>query len=802
MWKISLCAILLVSLAPAQAPSVPTIAAKTAGMRKLDGYFPFYWDERGGAIWLEISRFDSEFLYITSLPAGLGSNDTGLDRGVSGGGVVVRFERSGPKILLIQPNYNYRAETADPDQRRTVEESFARSTLWGFEVAAEENGRVLVDATPFLLRDATDVAGTLRRLKQGDYRFDAARSALYLPRTKNFPKNTEFESTITLALAGGEPGKFVSEVTPSPNAITLRVHQSFVELPGPGYEPRAFDPRAGFFGIRYMDLMAPLDEPVFRQVISRHRLKKKNPDAPVSDAVEPIVYYLDRGAPEPLRSALLEGARWWTQAFEAAGYRNAFRVELLPEGADPMDIRYNVIQWVHRSTRGWSYGGGIIDPRTGEIIKGQVTLGSLRARQDYRIAEGLLAPYEDGKPAPADMENMALARLRQLAAHEVGHTLGLQHNFAASVDDRASVMDYPPPVPLLRGPGAPDLSSAYAAGIGEWDKVAIAYGYQDFPQGTDESAALRKMMDTTIARGLHYLTDEDARPIGSASPVAHLWDSGRNAVDELQRVIDVRKRVLERFGENNIRHGEPLATLEDTLVPAYLMHRYQTEAAAKVLGGLNYTYALRGDGQIATRPVPASEQRRAAAVLLRTLDPDFLSLPPRLIALIPPRPPGFPRTREDFPNHTGVTFDPLGAAEASASITAGLLLDPERGERLLQQHAADPSVDGLETLLDHLLSATWNSTAPDGTIRQVVNEVILVRLMALAANASASAAVRAEAFHALSKLEIEVRQRRGASDRFAVARIKRFLEHPTAEDLPSVPEPPPGQPIGEILDWN
>jgi hypothetical protein len=802
MWKISLCAILLASLAPAQAPSIPTIAAKTAGMRKLDGYFPFYWDDRGGAIWLEISRFDSEFLYITSLPAGLGSNDTGLDRGVSGGGVVLRFERSGPKILLIQPNYNYRAGTADPDQRRTVEESFARSTLWGFEVAAEENGRVLVDATPFLLRDATDVAGTLRRLKQGDYRFDAARSTLYLPRTRNFPKNTEFEATITLALTRGEPGKFVSEVTPRPDAITLRVHQSFVELPGPGYEPRAFDPRAGFFGVRYMDLMAPLGAPVFRQFLSRHRLRKKNPNAPVSDPVEPIVYYLDRGAPEPLRSALLEGARWWTQAFDAAGYRNAFRVELLPEGADPMDIRYNVIQWVHRSTRGWSYGGGIIDPRTGEIIKGQVTLGSLRARQDYRIAEGLLAPYEDGKPVPADMENMALARLRQLAAHEVGHTLGLQHNFAASFDHRASVMDYPPPVAVLRGAGAPDLASAYATGIGEWDKAAIAYGYQDFPPGTDEGAALRKMMDATIARGLHYLTDEDARPIGSASPIAHLWDSGRNAVDELQRVIEVRKRVLERFGENNIRQGEPLATLEDTLVPAYLMHRYQTEAAAKVLGGVNYTYALRGDGQIATRPVPASEQRRAAAILLRTLNPDFLTLPPRLIALIPPRPPGFPRTNENFPNHTGLTFDPLGAVQASANITAGLLLDPERGERLVQQHAADPSVDGLETLIGHLLAATWNSTAPDGVVRQVVNEVILVRLMALAANTSASAAVRAAAFGALSKLEGEVRQRRGTSYLFAAARIKRFLEHPAMEDVPSIPEPPPGQPIGEILDWN
>lgn len=805
MRRLCFLTILCASLAAAQEKPLPTIAEKTAGMQKMAGYFPLYWDARSGSIWLEIPRFDTAFLYVTSLPAGLGSNDTGLDRGVSGGGLVVHFERSGPKVLLMQPNYSYRAGTNDIDQRRTVDESFARSVLWGFEAAAEENGRVLVDATSFLLRDATGAADTLSRLKQGDYHLDASRSAFYLPRTRNFPKNTEIEATITLTLSGSEPGKFVSEVTPSPAAITLRVHHSLVELPGPGYEPRAFDPRAGYFGIRYMDLMAPLGEPVFRQFISRHRLKKKDPRAPTSEPVEPIVYYLDRGAPEPIRSALLEGARWWNQAFEAAGYRNAFRVELLPEDADPMDIRYNIIQWVHRSTRGWSYGGGIIDPRTGEIIKGQVTLGSLRGRQDYMIAEGLLAPYEEGRPVPKDMQNLVLARLRQLAAHEVGHTLGLQHNFAASIDHRASVMDYPPPVAELNGPGAPDVANAYATGIGEWDKAVIAYGYQDFAPGTDQPAALNEILRKTIARGLHYLTDEDARPAGSASPLAHLWDNGEDPVNELTRIIEVRKRVLERFGENNIPKGAPLATLEDTLVPAYLMHRYQTEAAAKVLGGEYYSYALRGDGQTPTRPVPAAEQRRALDVLLRTLDPEFLALNPRLIALIPPRPPGFPRTRENFPNHTGLTFDPLGAAEAAANITVSLILNPERAGRLILEHAADASVDGLETVIDRLLAVTWNTSSQrDASARQTgfaVDDVVLARLMALAANAAAPMDVRAVSFHKLSQLEAGIRTREGAHYQFAAARIKHFLENPSEESVPAVADPPPGQPIGEDVEW-
>src|SRR5690242_20978553 len=686
------------------------ISDKVAGMEKFPGYFPFYWDAKAGKIWLEIDKWNTEFLYVESLPAGIGSNDIGLDRGQLGSTAIVRFERSGPKVLLIEENFAYRAVTNDTDERRAVHDSFAESALWGFTVAAEENGHALVDATDFFLRDAHRIPETLRREKQGAYKLDASRCAIYLPQTKNFPLNTEVEATLTFS--GDEPGPWVREVTPSPQSITVREHHSFVQLPPPGYKPRAYDPRSSFFGIVYMDYATPVNEPIVKRFIARHRLEKKDPKAAMSEPVKPIIYYLDRGAPEPIRSALLEGARWWNQAFEAAGYKNAFQVELLPEGADPMDLRYNVIQWIHRATRGWSYGGGVIDPRTGEIIKGQVTLGSLRVRQDFLIAEGLLAPYEKGKPVSAKVQQMALARLRQLAAHEVGHTLGLEHNYTASTVNRSSVMDYPPPYVKLGADGMPDLSDAYATGIGEWDKVSITYGYQDFPAGVEEHAALNKILNDAFARGLRFLTDQDARPAGSSSSWAHLWDSGSNAVDELNRLMQVRGAALKRFGENNIREGAPLATLEDVLVPLYILHRYQVEAASKLVGGMDYTFALRGDGETPTQIVAPAEQRRALAAVLATLKPEVLALPEPLLKMIPPRPPEYERGREHFKIRTSPAFDALAPAEAAAQHTLQFLFNPERAARLVEFHARSAENPSLEEVLDAIINVTWK--APHG----------------------------------------------------------------------------------------
>ncbi len=758
------------------ATPTPTIAEKTAGIEKLPGYFNLYWDAKQGKLWLEVDKWGTEFLYQSGLPAGIGSNDIGLDRGQLGATRMVRFDRSGPKVLLVQENLEYRALSQDPDERRAVRDSFAESALWGFTAAAEEKDRALVDATDFFLRDAHHVPEALRRTKQGAYRLDLSRSAIYLPRTKNFPLNTEVEATLTFT--GEEPGPWVRQVTPSPEAITVREHHSFVQLPPPGYKPREYDARASFFGIQYLDYATPIGEPIVKRFIARHRLEKKEPKEAMSEPVEPIVYYLDRGAPEPIRSALLEGGRWWNQAFEAAGYKNAFRVELLPEGADMMDLRYNVIQWVHRATRGWSYGAGVIDPRTGEIIKGQVTLGSLRVRQDYLIAEALLAPYEKGKPVSPKIEQMALARLRQLAAHEVGHTLGLEHNYSASTVNRSSVMDYPPPYVKLDAGGVPDLSDAYAMGIGEWDKVSIAYGYQDF----------------------------------SSSSLAHLWDSGTNAVDELRRLLEVRVAALKRFGENNIREGAPMATLEDVLVPLYLMHRYQVEAASKVVGGMDYTFALRGDGETPTQIVAPAEQRRALAVVLATLRPDVLALPESLLEMIPPRPPEYERGREHFKIRTSPVFDGLAPAEAAAEHTLGFLFNAERAARLVEFHSRNGENPGLEEVLDVILRATWK--APHGQdynaqIAGVVDNVALYDLMALVANDHASEEVRAISSQALDELYVWLNAHKGmiepiadqAHISFALRQIEQFRKDPKKIDLTPPAEPPDGQPIGTDDDW-
>ncbi|MGZ7033002.1 MAG: zinc-dependent metalloprotease, partial [Thermoanaerobaculia bacterium] len=620
-----LCVVAGALVRPALAGETPatTPPPPPASLQRFDGYIPLSWDEKDGKLLMEISRLGEEMIYQVSLPAGVGSNPLGLDRGELGQTHIIRFDRVGPRVLMVEPNYKFRAISSDAAERHAVEDSFAQSILAGFKVESVNGNTVTVDATDFFLSDVHNVVRRLRDAQQGSYTLDRNRSAIYLPRTKSFPRNTEVEATLTF-VTNDKPGALISGVAPVPDIVSVREHHSFVALPEPGYKPRRLDPRVGMFGVEVYDYASPFTGPLEKRWISRHRLEKKDPSAAVSEPVKPLIYYVDNGAPEPIRSALIEGASWWSAAFEAAGFRNAFQVKVLPADADPMDVRYNMINWVHRSTRGWSYGEAVIDPRTGEMIKGNVRLGSLRIRQDVLIARGLIPQYDElhdealSQLDPATSPSiMALARIRQLAAHEVGHTLGLDHNMAASSYGRASVMDYPAPYVKITN-GKLDLSEAYAKALGAYDLYAIRYGYSQFAPGANEDAELNR-----IAREAPlFVKDADARPVSAAHPLGSVWDTGSDPVAALRHEIEVRRIALEQFGLRNLAVGQPLSSLEEVLVPLYLHHRFQLEAAAKSVGGLYYTYAVKENGAIVPaevrRIVPAAEQKAALAAILAT----------------------------------------------------------------------------------------------------------------------------------------------------------------------------------------
>ncbi len=772
---------------------------KKKDLKKTEGFFNYHYSEAEGNIYLEVDKIDTEFLYVHSLSTGLGSNDIGLDRGQLGEGVLVKFIKSGNKLLLMQPNMQYRANTDNALEKKSVEQAFAKSILFGFDIKDTINDKFVVDLTPFLMLDAHGVAQKLKRNKEGTYKLDKSRSTLWMENTKGFPKNVEFETMLTFT---GEPsGRNLGSVAPDASSVSVIQHHSFVELPDAGYTPRVFDPRSGSYPTTYLDYSTPIWEPITKRFITRHRLEKKDPSAAVSEAVDPIIYYLDPGTPEPVRSGLLEGARWWNQAFEAIGFKDAFQVKMLPEGADPMDLRYNVIQWVHRSTRGWSYGLTINDPRTGEIIKGHVSLGSLRIRQDFLIAQALMnKPFAQRDDNHQQMLDMALARIRQLSAHEVGHTLGFAHNFAASTKNRSSVMDYPHPTLKLNN-GEVDFSDAYATGIGDWDKITVAYSYSDIPESVDEKVFLSGILRKAEDEGFPFISDSDARPQSGAHAKAHLWDNGADISEELKDLLKLRATAIANFSKDNIRTGEPYSVLEDVFVPLYFYHRFQTEAAVKLIGGMDYNYAVKGAGGVTNKILPRQEQMQALQSVLMTIQPTTLAIPEDKLALFPPRAYGYWRSRESFKSKTGVAFDALGAAATASDMTLGLLLHPERANRLIQQKALQPENIGFKDVLDRLINTAFSSEESSSyhkEIQQTVQYVTLQHLLNLVASSRSIPQTKSLVNETLDDLTKKLSRNRDVFSEQLVREINQFREDPEDFKVINPPTIPDGSPIGSF----
>jgi len=772
-------------------------------LKNYKGYFNFEYSEKEDKIYLEVEDLDSEFLYVHSLTTGIGSNDVGLDRGQLGNEAVVKFIKSGNKLLLIHPNLKYRAITDNALEKKSVQEAFASSVLYGFEIKEKKDNGYVIDFTSFLMEDAHGVAERLKSGKHGNFSLNKSKSALSLERTKAFPNNVEFEALLTFD--GEATSQTLREVLPNNNSITVTQHHSFVKLPDDNYKKREFDPRSGAIYISYLDYSTPVFEPIEKRYITRHRLEKKNPEKEVSEAVEPIIYYLDPGTPEPVRSALLDGARWWNEAYEAIGYKNAFQVKMLPDGADPLDVRYNVIQWVHRSTRGWSYGASVIDPRTGEIIKGHVSLGSLRIRQDFLIAQALLnKPFAENDNNHDRMMEMAIARIRQLSAHEVGHTIGFAHNFSASSNQDASVMDYPHPQFSIKN-NEISVNNAYSTGIGVWDKVTVKYSYGSIPKDETENEFLNSVLTEATKNGLRFITDSDARASGGANTYAHLWDNGSTPAEGLKSLLEIRKKAISDFSVDNIRIGESYSELEDVFVPLYFLHRYQTEAVSKVIGGLEYSYAVKGDNQVPVKTVSSEEQYKALEIYLKTLNAEVIAIPKDKLGLFPPRAFGYARNRESFKGNTGVAFDAIGAAGTASDLSLEFLLHPERAARLIQQKALDNSQLGLEEVLDKLTASTIKMVFKDAYLQQVQNTInynVLQHLMNLSVHKNSIPQVKAIVNYKINSLQSWLKSNLATEEIFRsqlLLEIEKFKENPELfKPLLKAPKIPDGSPIGSF----
>jgi hypothetical protein len=779
------------------------LEAKTAGMERRDGFIPLYLDPRQGKIYLEIPRDSTRALMFVSLATGLGSNPIGLDRGASGDSYIARFDRNGDRVLVVFENWNYRTSAPNnPAHARSVLEAFPPSTPASLPIIAQNGQRLVVDATEFFMRDWNDVAGAIASSDEGAYSVARDRSSIYWSYTKAFPENTEIDVALTFATQG-RPGQIISTIVPDGKSFTLRQHISLLPLPDPDYKPRVLDPRVGFSDVVFKDYAQPIQQPLEQRWIARHRLERVNPADPSSPIRNPLVYYIDRGIPEPIRTATKQGVSWWIDAFDRAGLKGGFRVEDLPEGVDPMDARYNVVQWETRNERGWSVGGSLGDPRTGEIIKGMARLDSHRARTDYNIYAGLF-----GADAAAADTAFVLARVRQVSAHEVGHTLGLSHNYIASTYDRGSVMDYPPPRVTVNAAGDIDISSAYATGPGAYDVFAIHWGYGIFPPNS-EADSLRAIVEDGLGRGLLFLSDADARPDFASDPRTNLWDDASTPVEFLRREMAARRVAMSRFGERNIRVGEPVALLQERFVPLYFMHRFALNSLTKTIGGMEYANAIRGDRVQATRPIDGATQRAALATLISALDPRQLAIPDTVLTLLGPRPFSYQPYVELFSSRTRPAFDELGAARTLAQMIVDGILQRERAARVVAFQTRMPNPLTFGEVVDGLTS-DWGvpelASPKLDALRRVSQRAVVDRMLLLAADKEAAPEVRSLIELKMNSLRARSRSLASSGDEqrrahwtSIAADLNRWLER---QELPS-PTPalraPPGDPFG--IDW-
>lgn len=757
----------------------------------------FSYNDDSGKIILEIKNLDSEFMYINSLSRGVGNNDLGLDRGQLGNSRVVYFTKRGNKILLIQPNLRYVSNSSNYLENKAVEEAFARSVLFGFDIIEKSNDSYKIDITSFLISDAHGVSQRLKYSNSGSYTLNKSMSAIDLDRTKAFPKNIEFD--VLLTFTGNPSGNLVRSVTPTASNLTVNQHHSFVELPDNNYKKRKFDPRSGSNPFIVYDYSTPIDEKLEQRFIVRHRLNKKYPKQEISEPLDPIVYYIDNGTPEPVKTALIEGGNWWNQAFESAGYKDAFRIEVLPEDADPMDVRYNLIQWIHRSTRGWSYGASIVDPRTGEIIKGQVSLGSLRVRQDYMILSGLI-------DNPNDIENKALIketsldRIRQLSAHEIGHTLGFAHNYISSANNRSSVMDYPhPKIDIIDGDI--NIDNAYSKNIGDWDKVTVRYAYTDFQENENEEIKLNQIIDDAVNKGLYFLSDSDSRPVGSANPFSHLWDNGEFPYKELNKLLEVRDLALKNIDLENLIDGEPYDRIEDILVPIYMLHRYQIESTAKAIGGVDYLYFVKNLNNDKVKFVNSKLQKESLESLLNVLNPKNLVLPDNLIEILSPRSFRNPRTRENFESNTGVTFDYINASSSVINHTLTFLINPERINRIYQQNMFGENILKLEDYLSIISNSIFSNkkmSLYESSINNNTSSLFLDHLFLAFNNSKTNDLSKSLILSSIVNTKEKLSSDLNNYNAFLVNKINGFLDNPDKYKPIEKTKIPDGSPIGNF----